>query len=93
MWLLAQRDDRWVIQVLGSRDPRDMARFAARHGVAADTATFTTTHQGQPWHVLVYGLYPSRDAARAAMAKLPAGLRQASPWMRTIASIRKAVAP
>ena len=42
-------------------------------------------------HVLLYGLYANADVARASIAELPSGLRKHSPWIRSVASVQKAL--
>jgi septal ring-binding cell division protein DamX len=82
-----------VIQLLGSHVAADIRRFALRHGIEREAATFTTRYRDRPWHVLVYGIYTSREAARRDIERLPRPLRQASPWARSIGSIREAISP
>jgi septal ring-binding cell division protein DamX len=48
----------------------------------------TTTREGVAHYGLTMGLYPSRQAASAALAALPAELRRAHPMLRTIGGIR-----
>ena len=49
---------------------------------------FNTLNNGKKWHVLFYGLYENRDAAIAAIEKLPTEAKLVSPWPRTIGSIK-----
>ena len=83
-WLREQAPGSYAIQIMGSRDAEALQRFALAHRLSADAAWFTTTLAERPWHVLVYGNYPSRAKAVAAMAQLPAALRAGGPFTRTI---------
>jgi DamX protein len=41
---------------------------------------------GQPWFMLVYGQYPTRDAARSAANRLPDSLGLSDSWVRAFES-------
>ena len=84
-WLREQAPGSYAIQIMGSRDAEALQRFALAHRLSADAAWFTTTLAERPWHVLVYGNYPSRAEAISAIAQLPAALRAGGPFTRTIA--------
>lgn len=78
----------YLIQLLGSRDARRIQRFSADHA-SLNILVFETRLDGKPWHVAVTGPYPGRDAARAAIAQLPAGLRQQGAWARSVDSVQQ----
>ena len=86
-WLRTQDPRHYVIQLVGTRNRAAAGRFLDTHRLGERGAWFATTHQGQPWYVVVYGVYPDRAAARAAIEDLPAVLRAGSPWPRSVASI------
>ncbi len=87
-WVLAQPDSRFTIQLMGSHDPQALRRFVRANRIAERAAWYPTRFRGRPWYVVVYGLYPSREAARTAIARLPRALREGSPWARPIGDIR-----
>ncbi len=72
---------------MGARDRAAVGRFLEAHRLGDRGAWFTTSHQAQPWFVVVYGLYPDKAAARAAIETLPDALRAGSPWARSVGSI------
>ncbi len=87
-WLLKQPRGAYALQLAGVRDRAAAARFIQRHGLAAETAVLTTRRDGQAWYVLVHGYYPTRQAALAAAARLPAAVRkEVQPWARTIGEL------
>lgn len=86
-WLRTQDPSHYVLQLVGTRDPAAVARFLDEHGLGAAGAWFETSHEDRRWYVVVYGMYPDRAAARAAIATLPEALRAGSPWPRTVGSI------
>ncbi len=92
-WLKQQDPNHWTMQILGARDPDTLVRFAKRHQLGDDTAWYRTDLKGQSWYVLVHRMYTDRDIARQSIARLPAGLRKSQPWVKSIASIHKAIKP
>ncbi|MFW2374889.1 MAG: AAA family ATPase [Gammaproteobacteria bacterium] len=90
-WLLQQNKNHWTLQVLGAREPQTLVNFVRTHNLGQDTAWFRTSLKGGDWYVLVHRFYSDRDIARNSISRLPASLRQARPWVRSIDSIHKAV--
>lgn len=88
-WLLAQPTDYWTLQLVGSRERAFIEAFIRRHHIAPLHAVFERMLDGRPWYSLVAGSYPSRDAAVAARARLPASIAHSGVWPRTFALIRE----
>lgn len=86
-WLRGQKPTHFVIQLVGTRSAAAASKFVDDHKLGADGAWYLTSHGGQPWYVVIYGMYPDSAAARAAIAALPEDLRAGSPWPRSVASI------
>ena len=86
-WLRRQNPSHYVIQVLGVRDTSAVHQFFDTHKLAAKGAWYVTSHENKPWYVVVYGVYPDRASARAAIKSLPGALRAGSPWPRSVASV------
>lgn len=87
-WLKQQSPGAVTLQVLGVSNEASLKRFLDQHKLPGPMAYFHTTRNGKPWFVLVHGVYPDRDAAKAAVAALPEVLRKGSPWPRTFESIQ-----
>ncbi len=90
-WLRGLDPDSYVIQVFGSHDRGAALRFIRRYKRQDHFAWFETRHRGRPWYVVVYGHYPDRRRARAALARLPASLRKERPWLRRVGEIQQAL--
>jgi DamX protein len=86
-WLRTQDPSHYVIQLVGTRDKAAVARFLDDHRLGAKGAWFVTSHEDKPWYVVVYGMYPDRATARAAIKTLPRALQAGSPWPRSVASV------
>ena len=89
-WLLARAPERYTLQVLGSRIADAAHRAIRDHGLE-EAALYTVRYQGRDYHVLVQGDYPNREAARSAIADLPAALRRGGPWPRRFADVQQEV--
>lgn len=86
-WLRGQKPSHFVIQLVGTRSAAAASKFLDEHKLGAEGAWFLTSHGGQPWYVVIYGMYPDNASARAAIGALPESLRAGSPWPRSVASI------
>lgn len=86
-WLWAQHPRHFTVQILGSANEQGVRHFMATHALAGRAAYFRTVRDGRDWFVLVYGVYPDRSTARAAIAKLGPALRAQGPWPRSFASL------
>ncbi len=98
-WLLAQNPAGYTIQLLGVRNEQSLLAFVADHRLdsTGQVAYYRSRFRGGIWFPLVYGAYPTVDAARGAIAGLPQQIRKTSPWIRKMsavhAEIRKAAKP
>ena len=49
---------------------------------------YQTTRNGQPWYVLVSGVYASKDEAKRAVSTLPADVQAKNPWAKPIHQVQ-----
>ncbi len=49
---------------------------------------YQTTRNGQPWYVLVSGIYASKDEAKRAVSTLPADVQAKNPWAKPIHQVQ-----
>jgi hypothetical protein len=88
-WLNDEDGSRYVLQLIGARETRTLQHFIRRAGIPPRKLTLVTTRQhGQPWYVLVYGLYRSSREARDDSGRLTPYARRLRPWPRTVAALR-----
>lgn len=91
-WLLSADPGHYTLQLLGSSRASLAHQFIAAHGLRGKIAVVKTLRNGKEWYVLLYGVYGTKREALAALAALPAPLKTASPWLRSIASVRSTLA-
>jgi septal ring-binding cell division protein DamX/type II secretory pathway predicted ATPase ExeA len=91
-WLLRQPAKSYSLQLLGSRSEKSVIRFIEANRLEpAQTAYYRGSFKDSQWFVLLYGLYPSREQALKARDRLPAAIRKAKPWPRSLESVHSAI--
>ena len=87
-WVLTQDPQSYVLQFIGVRDRSAAMRFMEAHELASRSTVIELAHEGAPWFVLVFGHFPDRDAAVAAINDLAPALSRLKPWARPVHSLR-----
>ena len=88
-WLLQQDENKYVLQLIGAYEqPTIDAYVSSVPELASAMISFTTTNDGKPWFVVVFGLYENRQQAVKAIDDLPQKARATSPWPRPVKSIK-----
>jgi len=91
-WLLVQPETSFSLQLLGSRNAESIIGYIRLHSLdTGKSAVYKGTYKGADWYVLLYGIYPSRQAALDARTSLPAAVRSDKPWPRTLKSVHSAI--
>ena len=93
LWLKATPDDRWFIQLLGSDlgQANGIEVFVNRaiELLGADQVrVYMVNSRGTQRVGVIYGEYPTREAAINAIRQLPAGIRGLSPFPRLVKHLR-----
>ncbi|EAR10994.1 hypothetical protein MED297_10801 [Reinekea sp. MED297] len=90
--LLDRGDDaQYTVQLIGVRDQAQLASLLAEFNSPLDVDIVETTYQGDPWFVLIYGQFDTRDEAQSAFEALPEGLFSGDPWIRSFQSLRSSL--
>lgn len=74
------------IQIVASSTMDKMKAFAAEHGISDNLSTQITV-DGKQWYVLLLGVYPTLEEAKAALAGIE-GKFTTNPWIRKISSLQ-----
>lgn len=91
-WIRAQAPDRFTIQILASGNEAAVRDYARTVNLPGDVAWFPTRRGDQTLHVLIFGSYPSAEAARSAIPALPAEVRRNQPFIRSFRAVQDAMA-
>ncbi len=79
------------IQLLGAGDPKRLENYLQELGKVVDIQqvfVYRTKAAGKPAYSVIYGSFPDRAQANAALDKLPAQLRAQRPYLRTVQGMR-----
>lgn len=90
-WLRAQRPADYTLQLLATQSEDLMLKYLNRHKFNDTVAYFAFQRDGKQWYAAVYGAYPGKSQAQAAMATLPAGAKQNPPWIRQFSGIQQLI--
>ena len=77
-------DTAYGVQLVVYTSPGRLQPFAERHGLGGRAVVVETRVRGRDGYAVLTGPFASEDAARAALADLPAGLRELDPWVRRL---------
>ena len=79
----------YAVQVVASSNMENLKAFAGRHQIS-DELVAETSVDGKTWFVLLQGVYPTMDEAKAALEQVGDSL-ETSPWIRSIGSLQAAM--
>lgn len=89
-WVMSRPGEAFTLQ-LGSFSSAERAEaYLARQAAPQDFATFRQQRDGRILHVVIQGEYPTREAAEAAVARLPDTVGDVEPWIRTFQQVQAA---
>ena len=76
--------DNWTIQLVAASEYVSVQRFIVENGLQDRTEIMRSQRNGEPWFVVIYGVYTTLDEARQALEALPSKLRKNRPWIRKV---------
>ncbi|MEJ2362096.1 MAG: SPOR domain-containing protein [Gammaproteobacteria bacterium] len=88
-WVAAQKPGDYTLQLASSSNKALIQKYYNDNNLAGKAGYYHSRRSGEDWYSLVYGAYPSVQAAKAAIGNLPTNLKKWSPWVRNIKSIHK----
>lgn len=89
-WYADQAGSRYTLQVVGTSSETNAKAFISENG--GDYHYFKKLYNGKPLYVVTHGSFATAEAAKAAIAKMPAKVQAGKPWPRTFASIKLEIA-
>jgi len=90
-WILAQPGDAYTLQLVSLSSPERVRAYLAQQPDAGAFATYRLMRNGQLFHVVIYGSFPSKAQADQAAARLPASVGNVQPWVRQFAQVQASV--
>jgi len=89
-WLAGQSPKAYTLQLMSTTHPEDIQELAGEHDLSGYVVC-SYTHEGSTRYALLTGVYSSIEAASAAAANLPPGLKTGKPWVRSFRDLRRIV--
>lgn len=81
--LKAASGNYYTLQLSGASNDKSLKNWAQKEQLK-NYVVYKTSRNGQPWYVLVSGIYPSRNAAKLAITTLPARIQAKDPWVKPL---------
>jgi DamX protein len=92
-WVMQQNPEHFTLQLVTGRQQATIDRFIAQHGLQPQMLAYFYSYRNEKnWHNLIYGVYPDRAEAAAAIKQLPPELAAIKPWIRQYRSIQSEIA-
>ena len=79
--------DHYTLQLSSSSNYNNLNAWAKKENLK-NFVVYQTTRNGQPWYVLVSGVYASKDEAKRAVAALPSDVQAKNPWAKPIHQVQ-----
>jgi DamX protein len=77
----------YTLQLSSSSNYNNLNNWAKKEKLEK-YVVYETTRNGQPWYVLVSGIYASKDEAKRAVAALPADVQAKNPWAKPLHQVQ-----
>ena len=90
-WLLAQPPEAFTIQLVTVSTAERAAAYLSEQSVPTEFATYRLERDGRELHVIVFGVYSTREEAQSAAEQLPASVGRVQPWIRSLAQVQRAI--
>jgi DamX protein len=86
-WLAEQAQGSYTLQLLAVGSIESVESAVKRFGLKEKAFCIKGARGGRPWYPLLWGVYPDRKAAQAAIKRLPTELQKSGVWARSLASL------
>ncbi|MEM7465802.1 MAG: AAA family ATPase [Pseudomonadota bacterium] len=86
--LLRESPNGYVLQLFGVRNHDAASKYVAKHKLDGSSTIVASMHNGEPWYVLIYGQFETREAATDVAKTLTNKLTNIKPWPRPVSSLK-----
>lgn len=77
----------YTLQLSSSSNYNNLNNWAKKENIQK-YVVYQTTRNGQPWYVLVSGVYATKDDAKRAVTALPADVQAKNPWAKPLHQVQ-----
>jgi len=92
-WLRAQTPKNYTIQLMATSHEKNLLEVAHHYIDLKPLAYIRSVRQGKVWFILIVGTYASYAEASRTLLRLPEELQQSEPWIRSVGSVQRIIAP
>lgn len=85
--LKAAPSSHYTLQLSSSSNYDNLNGWAKKENLK-NYVVYQTTRNGQPWYVLVTGVYASKEDAKRAVSTLPADIQAKNPWAKPLHQVQ-----
>jgi DamX protein len=85
--LMSQAPHTYTLQVMGAQNASNITTFKNRYP-GYRFYQIQSSLNGQPWHVLFYGIFNSKTEAENAKRSLPPAVQQNKPFPKSMAEVQ-----
>jgi len=90
-WILLQKPNQFTVQLSSSTDLESIKAFLKRTGLDSPNSIFSYKQGNVTRYALVHGLFPTTQAASAAIEKMDPFARRDQPWIRSVRQLQNAL--
>ncbi|MCS3432864.1 cell division protein DamX [Klebsiella sp. BIGb0407] len=80
----------YTLQLNASSNSANLNAWAKKENLQ-NYIVYQTSRNGQPWYVMVSGIYASKAEAERAVSSLPAGVQSNKPWTKPIRQVQSEI--
>ncbi|WP_437887702.1 cell division protein DamX [Phytobacter sp. V91] len=77
----------YTLQLSSSSNSTNLNAWAKKENLK-NFVVYQTTRNGQPWYVLVSGVYASKEEAKRAVTALPSDVQAKNPWAKPLHQVQ-----
>ena len=89
-WIMTQPASGYTLQLVTFSTAERAAEYLTRQAEPDVFARFRVQQGGRIFHAVTYGSFETRAAAQQAAARLPDGVGNVQPWVRTFGQVQQA---
>jgi len=80
----------YTLQLNASSNSANLNAWAKKENLQ-NYVVYQTSRNGQPWYVMVSGIYATKAEAERAVSSLPAGVQSNKPWTKPIRQVQSEI--
>ncbi len=89
--ILSAPNNHYTLQLISSGSKGSVQQVINHNKLQNKAKVYHTQKNGKDFYVLIYGTFPTQEAANAAIARLPKGIKELKPWAKSYSSIKASI--